>query len=176
MGKTFIMVGRFQPMHLNHLELIKKITGSPEFDRKRDELVIIVGSANHSREPKNPFTWWERRDMIASAVFDALKGCTVKIDHIDDYDDYMDWVDRVKKIAGRNNAVICGNEDVDFYARLLGYRPMLIPLKSDIHATDIRREMAEKGRIPHVPEAVKKWLLKNHGIRTVKESLRKAKS
>lgn len=176
MGKTFVMVGRFQPMHLNHLELIKKIVSSPEFDRKRDELVIIIGSANHSREPKNPFTWRERRDMIASAILDALKGCTVKIDHINDYDDYMDWVDRVKKITGRNNAIICGNEDVDFYARLLGYRPMLIPLKNDIHATDIRKEMAENGKIPHVPEAVRKWLLQSHGIRTVKESLKKAES
>lgn len=173
MGDTFVMVGRFQPMHLNHLELIKKIVGSPEFDKKRDELIIIIGSADCSREPRNPFTWRERRDMIASAIFDSVKGCTVKIDHIDDYADYMEWVDRIKKITGRNKATICGNEDVDFYARLLGYRPMLIPLKSEIHATDIRKEMARKGKIPHVPDAVRRWLLKNHGIRIVRESLEK---
>lgn len=158
---------------MNHLELIKKIVSSSEFDRKRDELIIIIGSANRSREPRNPFTWKERAAMLASVLSGNFKGLTVKIDHVDDYDNYMDWVDRIKKIAGRNKATICGNEDVDFYARLLGYKPMLIPLKSEIHATDIRKEMAEKGAIPHVPKEVRRWLLKNHGIKIVKESLKK---
>ena len=162
----YVICGRFQPFHLNHLSLIKKIT---ESFKKGDELVVIIGSANESRTDRNPFTWKERKEMISSVLKDELKDINYRIEHINDYDNYMDWVEKLKKIVGSDQATICGNEDVDFYARLTGYTPKLIPLKSNIHATQIRA-LLKKGKFSkHLPKQVINWLKENKGLDIIKE-------
>ena len=55
-------VGRFQPFHNGHLEIIKKIV------KEVDELVIIVGSSQYSHKLDNPFTAGERITMIRRAL------------------------------------------------------------------------------------------------------------
>ena len=59
---TLVLIGRFQPFHTAHLEIVKRATALC------DQLVIIVGSANQPRTYKNPFTFEERRAMIKSAT------------------------------------------------------------------------------------------------------------
>ncbi len=59
---TGLYVGRFQPFHLGHLEAVKYI-----LDRV-DNLVIVVGSAQHSHTLENPFTAGERITMIHRAL------------------------------------------------------------------------------------------------------------
>lgn len=59
---TIIFVGRFQPFHSAHLEIIKRCTALT------DQLVIIAGSANQPRTYKNPFTYDERARMIKAAT------------------------------------------------------------------------------------------------------------
>jgi nicotinamide-nucleotide adenylyltransferase len=58
-------VGRFQPFHLGHLQAIKHILG------RVDDLIILVGSAQHSHTYENPFTAGERITMIRHALKDA---------------------------------------------------------------------------------------------------------
>ena len=60
-----LYVGRFQPFHLGHLQAIKHILG------KVDELIIVVGSAQHSHTHENPFTAGERITMIRRALREA---------------------------------------------------------------------------------------------------------
>src|SRR5881296_3641451 len=62
---TGLYVGRFQPFHLGHLEAIRHLLGQV------DELVIVVGSAQHSHTHENPFTAGERITMIRRALKDA---------------------------------------------------------------------------------------------------------
>lgn len=57
-----LFVGRFQPFHLGHLYAVKEIL------REMDELIIVVGSAQMSHEPDNPFTAGERLEMTRSAL------------------------------------------------------------------------------------------------------------
>lgn len=64
MSKKFdylIFIGRFQPAHNAHLEIIRKAL---ELSNK---VVIIVGSSNQPRTSKNPFTAEEREDLIRCA-------------------------------------------------------------------------------------------------------------
>lgn len=58
-------IGRFQPFHLGHYSIINDIA------RDVDEVVIGIGSAQKSHEPKNPFTAGERVMMIRQALADA---------------------------------------------------------------------------------------------------------
>src|SRR6266700_8062812 len=62
---TGLYVGRFQPFHLGHLQAIKYILG------RVDDLIILVGSAQHSHTHENPFTAVERITMIRRALKDA---------------------------------------------------------------------------------------------------------
>ena len=47
---TLVFIGRFQPVHNAHLEIIRRATTLAR------QVVIIVGSANQPRTYKNPFT------------------------------------------------------------------------------------------------------------------------
>lgn len=166
--KTFIVVGRMQPMHKGHLSIIKYITKNLDFDFDKDEIVIVNGSANESRTKKNPFTWQERKEMITDTLKDEFgKKLNFRVEHINDYDDYMSWVVALKKVVKRNKATIVGVDDVDFYARLSGYTPIIVPETVKIHATQIREKLA-KGEISKLcPESVRKWLKKNNGVKIV---------
>ncbi len=59
---TIMLIGRFQPLHSAHLEIIKRCTALT------DQLVVVVGSANQPRTYKNPFTFDERSRMIRAAT------------------------------------------------------------------------------------------------------------
>jgi bifunctional NMN adenylyltransferase/nudix hydrolase len=91
---TLVLIGRFQPFHAAHLEIVKRAAALC------DQLVIVVGSANQPRTYKNPFTFDERRDMIK----DATAGLNLKI-HVESNTDtiYNDqaWAVRVQGIVGK---------------------------------------------------------------------------
>lgn len=59
---TLVLIGRFQPLHNAHLEIIKRCTALT------DQLVVIAGSAHQPRTYKNPFTFEERAQMIRNAT------------------------------------------------------------------------------------------------------------
>ncbi len=62
---TGLYVGRFQPFHTGHLEAVKHILSHV------DDLIILVGSAQHSHTVENPFTAGERLTMIKLALKEA---------------------------------------------------------------------------------------------------------
>jgi bifunctional NMN adenylyltransferase/nudix hydrolase len=59
-GKLDVLVfmGRFQPLHIGHQFVIDQAL------QKADHVVLLVGSANLGRNPRNPFTVEERIGMI----------------------------------------------------------------------------------------------------------------
>ena len=52
--KRGLLIGRMQPVHNGHIEIIKQIL------EEVDEIIIGIGSAQLSHELKNPFTAGER--------------------------------------------------------------------------------------------------------------------
>ena len=91
---TLVLIGRFQPFHNAHLEIIKRATALT------DNLVIITGSAAQPRTYKNPFTSAERAQMIKAAT----SGLSMRI-HIEENIDTMyndqAWAVRVQSIVSR---------------------------------------------------------------------------
>ncbi|MCC7558308.1 MAG: nicotinamide-nucleotide adenylyltransferase, partial [Methanobacteriaceae archaeon] len=57
-----LLVGRMQPVHKGHLQVIKRIL------EEVNEIIICVGSAQLSHTIKDPFTAGERIMMLTKAL------------------------------------------------------------------------------------------------------------
>lgn len=60
--KAAVFIGRFQPMHNAHLEIIKKGLEIAE------KLIIIIGSANKPETILNPWDYTQRQNMLKNAI------------------------------------------------------------------------------------------------------------
>lgn len=88
MSKLTVVIGRFQPLHNEHIRMIEHAISLGE------QTLVLVGSAFEPRTLKNPWTYQERRGML-KAVF----GDRIDIAAIRDYP-YEDesWFENVKTI------------------------------------------------------------------------------
>ena len=69
---TGLIVGRFQPFHRGHLQVVSDLRRS----RPDQKLLIVIGSAQDSYTLENPFTAGERVEMIQRALAEArVDGC-----------------------------------------------------------------------------------------------------
>lgn len=137
---TLVLIGRFQPLHSAHLEIIKRATALT------DQLVIIVGSAKQPRTYKNPFTFDERKRMI----MDATRGLDLQVfvePNIDTIYNDQAWAVRVQGIVSKYRVLggagvgIIGHkkDDSSFYLDMFpqwGYED--VELVEFLSAVDIR--------------------------------------
>jgi bifunctional NMN adenylyltransferase/nudix hydrolase len=84
-----VLVGRFQPFHNAHQELVKRALGVAS------QCVIVMGSAYQARTPKNPFSWTERAEMIRLTL-SAEERKRVRFLPIRDYYDETRWLGAVR--------------------------------------------------------------------------------
>jgi bifunctional NMN adenylyltransferase/nudix hydrolase len=92
---TLVLIGRFQPIHNAHLEIIKRATALC------DQLVIITGSANQPRTYKNPFTSFERERMIKAATGGLNMQIAVEANPDTIYNDQA-WAVRVQGLIAKH--------------------------------------------------------------------------
>lgn len=59
--RYLVFIGRFQPFHLGHKAVIDAAL------EKAENVIVLIGSANVPRSPRNPFTTHEREQMILGA-------------------------------------------------------------------------------------------------------------
>jgi|AGFT01.1.fsa_nt_gi cytidyltransferase-related domain len=76
--KVYVYIGRFQMTHRGHEEVLKNAI------EKADRVVLLVGSSELARDPKNPFTFDERKTVLEAmaqriASEEWSKGRSVKI-------------------------------------------------------------------------------------------------
>jgi bifunctional NMN adenylyltransferase/nudix hydrolase len=57
-----VFIGRFQPFHAGHLQVVK------EGLRRAERLIVLIGSAWQPRNPRNPWTHQEREQMIRACL------------------------------------------------------------------------------------------------------------
>ncbi len=86
-----ILIGRFQPFHHGHRRVVDNVI------EDIDELVIGVGSADASHEPRNPFTAGERIMMIHNTL-EPLDATTYVVP-LDDMDRNSVWVSHVQSMS-----------------------------------------------------------------------------
>jgi len=89
-----LYIGRFQPFHLGHLEVVRTIM------EKVDELIIVIGSAQYSHTHRNPFTAGERYEMIRSALIEEGISCSrFMIVTVEDINKHPLWVAHVRSMV-----------------------------------------------------------------------------
>ena len=92
---TLVLIGRFQPIHNAHLEIIKRATALC------DQLVIVTGSANQPRTYKNPFTSFERERMIRAAAGGLSMRISIEANPDTIYNDQA-WAIRVQSLVAKH--------------------------------------------------------------------------
>ena len=138
MVKRGLFVGRFQPVHNGHLEVIKRIM------KEVDELVIVVGSSQYSHKLDNPFTAGERITMIRKALEEeGIQLPRIWIIPVPDVHQHALWVSQIVGYSPKFD-VVYANEPLT--RRLFieaGFNVELMPMiKREVYlATEIRKRM-----------------------------------
>lgn len=92
---TLVLIGRFQPLHNAHLEIIKRATALC------DQLIIVTGSANQPRTYKNPFTSFERERMIKAATGGLSMRINIEANPDTIYNDQA-WAVRIQALVAKH--------------------------------------------------------------------------
>ncbi len=94
-------IGRFQPVHDGHLQLIEQIAGEV------DELVVGIGSAGDSHSVDDPFTAGERVMMVTKSL-EPLPITTYAVP-IEDLNRNAVWVSHVRSMTPRFDVAYSNN-------------------------------------------------------------------
>lgn len=61
-----VLIGRFQMFHEGHLEITRRAL------KQTGSLLVLIGSANRARTPRNMFTYHERFNMLMDSIAEEL--------------------------------------------------------------------------------------------------------
>jgi nicotinamide-nucleotide adenylyltransferase len=162
-----LFIGRFQPFHKGHLATVKFALG------RVDQLVIVVGSAQKSHEPRNPFTAGERIRMIKESL-DADNEVDVRrilIIPVPDIDVHSLWTHQVDLLVPKYDIVFANDLFTLMLFRDKGVKAIEAPLRrrNEMQATEIRRRMAAQENWEElVPKPVSKVIKEINGIERVR--------
>jgi len=149
-----LLIGRFQPFHLGHLDAVL-------FGLSRTEnLFIGIGSSNKSNESRNPFSAKERREMIISSIEPSIAE-RIKIFDIPDVGDHEKWAFEIDKIVPKHDVVFTNDEFTQtlFEKREMNVVPVVLKDREKFSGTNIRKLIADdKNWQDLVPRGTKKVL------------------
>lgn len=167
MVKRGLYVGRFQPFHLGHLNAIEDVL------KEVDELVIVIGSAQYSHTPNNPFTAGERLVMVRR----ALEGCGIDLEKVwivpvPDVHLHMMWVSSVQGYTPHFDTVY-SNEPLTrrlFMEAGHKVKPIRFFDRKVYSSTEIREKIVRgENWEKFVPKSVASFIKEIDGINRVKD-------
>jgi len=160
-------VGRFQPFHLGHLHAVRYAL------ERVEELCILVGSAEKSHQPDNPFTAGERVYMIKAALEEANIDCRrVLIIPLPDASAHSIWVASVKATVPKFDVVFSNDPLTRRLFQEEGFTVLDIPFyeRSTFSATEVRRRMLRGEAWEElVPKSVAKIIYEVDGVERLKQ-------
>jgi bifunctional NMN adenylyltransferase/nudix hydrolase len=92
---TLVLIGRFQPFHNAHLEIVKRATALC------NKLIIVVGSSRQPRTYKNPWSFEERAQMIRYATMGLRLQISIEANTDTIYNDQA-WAVRVQQLVAQH--------------------------------------------------------------------------
>ncbi|HEV8594268.1 MAG TPA: nicotinamide-nucleotide adenylyltransferase [Thermoplasmata archaeon] len=163
-----MFVGRFQPFHLGHLDMVKRIVA------KHAEILIGIGSAQYSHTRENPFTAGERYEMIRRTL-DAEKIPRYHIVPIPDTHVHSVWVGHVASLVPKFDVVYTNSPLVVRLFREKGFQVEELPLykREAYSGTQIRKLIYEGGDwMTYLPKDVGQYILEIDGPQRIRETFR----
>lgn len=163
--QSALFIGRFQPFHKGHLQVVKEIL------KTNDRVIIAIGSAELNFLPENPFTASERYQMIEESLQEAKinpkKYCIIPVQNINNY---AIWVNHVNTYVPPYTRLYTGSDIVKAcydgkYSNSAKTGPEIINLDRhfDISATRVRKAIIEqdpelqKMIPPAIAKKLKEW-------------------
>ena len=135
MYKLGIIIGRFQPLHNGHVELIREALFSCE------QVLLFIGSSNKLTNFNNPLTWDQRHDSIKAVFPEEPK---LKIKGLNDKPNIEDWVASVigeqvsaADVDPSGVAIFTSDKDEEFYKEHFLYTTEVVE-SGGLNATDVR--------------------------------------
>lgn len=137
---AIIFIGRFQPIHNAHVEIIRKAS------ELTDKVIVVVGSANQPRTFKNPFSYEERENLIQETLMTLETELIVEPNYDTIYNDDA-WAVRVQNIVAKHTtedskvAIIGHKKDVtSFYLDMFPQWELIeVDLIEELSASQIRQ-------------------------------------
>jgi len=133
-----LFIGRFQPFHKGHLELIKQIA------KQVGKVFLVIGSSQESDTKDNPFSFVERKEMIEKSLSSAGIKNYLIYGMPDVFNDIL-WAKTILKITKLNSAkttVFTGNLWTKKCFDAVKVKVCLHPLFfDDLAATQIREKI-----------------------------------
>ena len=156
-----LFIGRFQPFHNGHLEIIKNIS------KKYDKIIIGIGSSQYKNTIDNPFSFSERKEMI-NRTLKKYNIDNYKIILIPDIHNPPKWVNHILSIYSDFDVVIANNS---FTKKL--FIEKKIPVENTPHydrrnfkGEVIRKRIINNKKWDHlVPKTVYDFIIEIDGIK-----------
>lgn len=137
--KIALFIGRFQPFHNGHLEVIKRIS------KQYGLIKIVIGSSQESHTRKNPFSAEERKAMI-KLTLEKHAISNYQLCEVPDINDNGKWVSHTLKYTGKIDVVVTGNALVKQLFEKKKYEIAWINERYfGIVAEQIRKKIQEQG-------------------------------
>lgn len=165
--QSALFVGRFQPFHIGHLDVVKKIL------KNNERVIIMIGSAEKNFLPDNPLTAAERFQLIEEALHEAKipaeKYCIIPVSNVNNYalwvshiNSYLPPYDKV--FTGSKIVKVCYENEYRYERQTTKICPEIFQLKRElkISATKVRTAILknkswEKLVPPIIAKLLKDW-------------------
>ena len=152
-----LLIGRFQPFHLGHLDALRFAL------TKVENLWLGLGSSNKPLEKNNPFSAEERKQMILSSIDDYMKE-KISIYFISDLDNHVKWTEMIDEIVPQFQIVFSNDPLTDHLYSKRSVQVVPIPFlnRDELSGTNIRDLIVSDQKWEHlVPEGTKNFLIQN---------------
>ena len=165
--KRGLFVGRFQPFHNGHTQVIKDVL------KENEEVIIVIGSAQYSHRLDNPFTAGERATMIRRALNEAkIPTSKTWIIPVADVHVHMLWVAKVVGYTPRFSVVYTNESLTHRLFTEAGYKVKSISFhrRAIYSSTEIRQRMlTNKDWETLVPKSVATYIQEINGVERLRE-------
>ena len=137
-----LLIGRFQPFHLGHLEALQFALS------KVDKLWLGLGSSNKPIAKNNPFSAEERKQMILSSIDDSMKN-KITIYFIPDVDNHVKWIEKIDTIVPKFDIVFSNDPLTEHLYSKRTVQIISIPF--------LKRDQLSGTRIRNLIKSDQKW-------------------